>query len=151
MSPLPSVVGSAGLLIGVAAISHSGRVRDQALLEALGWAPGDRIVVDPQNSVIILRRYRTGAFKINRRRQVFLPAGARKLLNIADNARVVLVAVPAWDTLLVYPVTVVAQLLAHDNNLLHAGPATRQPRGAECSPGATLPSDGRGTAGEGVS
>ncbi|NKQ59388.1 AbrB/MazE/SpoVT family DNA-binding domain-containing protein [Amycolatopsis sp. K13G38] len=151
MSPLPSAVASDRMLIGVAAISHSGRVRDHALIEALGWAPRDRIVVDPRNSVIILRRHNTGVSEINRRGQVFLPAGARKLLGIADNARVVLVAVTAWDTLLVYPATVVAQLLAHDASLLHAGPVVRRASGAECSTGATFPMHERGTAGEGAS
>jgi hypothetical protein len=37
--------GSASLLVGVAAIDHSGRLRDKALIAALGWRPGDRHTV----------------------------------------------------------------------------------------------------------
>ena len=43
--PMPSVPTrrhDAQFLVGVAAVSHSGRVRDQVLFDALEWAPGDR-------------------------------------------------------------------------------------------------------------
>jgi hypothetical protein len=36
---LPTIAGDTGLMIGVAAVSHSGRIRHQVLLDALGWSP----------------------------------------------------------------------------------------------------------------
>jgi hypothetical protein len=77
---LPTIRHATDLLIGVAAVSHSGRVRDQALLDALSWAPGDRHSVDLLDSTILVRRTPTGPYSINTRGQVFLPTGLRDLL-----------------------------------------------------------------------
>lgn len=116
MPTLPRPVTHAGVLIGVAAVSHSGRVRDLPLLDALGWAPGDRTTTDLQDGTILLHRHPTGPHRINNRREAFLPAGARALLGIAANTRVLLAADPAHDVLAIYPCTLVASLLTDHQN-----------------------------------
>lgn len=112
VAPLPTVPGRVDLLLGVAAVSHSGRVRDQPLLDALGWTAGDLIAVEIRDSTLLLRRDPAGPYRINARGQVFLPAGARTLLGITANSRVALVAIPARNLLLVHPCVVVTALLA---------------------------------------
>jgi hypothetical protein len=86
----------------VAAVSHSGRVRDQVLFDALAWAPGDRLRLELLDSLILIRRTPTGTHQLNSRGQVFLPAGVRAALGIADNERVVLAAAPSADLLIVH-------------------------------------------------
>jgi hypothetical protein len=110
--PLPRTTHNSGLVIGIASVSHSGRVRDIAVMSALGWVPGDRIAVDLTADALLLRRDAAAAHRVDDRGLVFLPAGSRTLLGIADNTRVVLVAIPAKDLLAVYPCTVVTALLA---------------------------------------
>jgi hypothetical protein len=110
--PLPRTAHDSGLVIGIASVSHSGRVRDIAVMSALGWVPGDRIAVDLTTDALLLRRDAAAAHQVDDRGLVFLPAGSRTLLGIADNTRVVLVAIPAKDLLAVYPCTVVTALLA---------------------------------------
>jgi hypothetical protein len=112
VTPLHPITRDTGLVIGIAAVSHSGRVRDAAVMAALGWVPGDRIAVDLSPNVILLRRDRASTHQIDGRGLVYLPAGSRALLGIADNARLVLVAVPANDLLAVYPCAAVSALLA---------------------------------------
>jgi AbrB family looped-hinge helix DNA binding protein len=87
------------------------------LLDALGWSPGDRLSLDLLDSTIVLRRTPTGPHHVNGRGQIFLPAGIRALLGIADNDRVVLIAAPAADTLIVHPAGVILSLIAgfHDS------------------------------------
>lgn len=115
MPTLPRTLTHGGVLIGVA-VSHSGRVRDLTLLDALGWAPGDRTTTDIQDGAILLQRHPTGPHRINNRREAFLPAGARALLGIAANTRVLLAADPTRDILAIYPDTLVAAILTDHQN-----------------------------------
>jgi hypothetical protein len=119
---LPTIAGDTGLLIGVAAVNHAGRVRDQVLLDALGWSPGERLHLDVLDSTLLLRRDPVGTQVINTRGQVFLPAGTRALMRIADNDRVVLVAAPRQGLLMVRPCAVIGALLAGFYDTLPGGP-----------------------------
>lgn len=100
------------LLVGMAAIDHSGRLRDRALLAALGWQAGDRLVVQVYQTMAVLRRDADGAYRVDSRGQVFLPAAVRGMLGIDTGDRVVLVASPRSGMLIVHPGGVVAALLA---------------------------------------
>jgi len=111
MPTVPGTTTCAGVVIGVAAVSHSGRVRDLTLLDALGWAPGDRTTIGLRDGAILLQRHPKGPHRINNRREAFLPAGARALLGITANTRVLLSANPAHDLLAIYPCALVATLL----------------------------------------
>lgn len=99
-------------MIGIAAVSHSGRVRDSAVMSALGWMPGDRIAVNPTADAVLLRRDPAAQHHMDDRGLVFLPATARAQLSIDANDRVVLVATRASNLLTVYPCTIVTSLLA---------------------------------------
>src|SRR5947199_10326542 len=39
---LPALPHKTSLVLGLATVDHSGRVRDRLVLAALGWRPGDR-------------------------------------------------------------------------------------------------------------
>jgi hypothetical protein len=99
------------LLVGVAAVSHSGRVRDQALFDALGWAPGDHLQLELLDALVLIRRTPTGTHQLNGRGQVFLPSAVRTLLGIADNERVLLAAIPDADLLIVHSCGIAAAAL----------------------------------------
>jgi len=122
MPTVPRTVIHVGVLIGVAAVSNSGRVRDLTLLDALGWAPGDRTTTDLRDDAILLQRHPTGPHRINSRREAFLPAGARTLLGITANSRVLLAADPAHDLLTIYPCTLVATLLTYHHQFESTAP-----------------------------
>jgi bifunctional DNA-binding transcriptional regulator/antitoxin component of YhaV-PrlF toxin-antitoxin module len=54
-----------------------------------------------------------GRFHVDSRGNVFLPAATRTVLGVHSGDRIVLVASPRTRTLLIYPVAVVASLLAN--------------------------------------
>ena len=58
---------------------------------------------------------------INTRGQIFLPAGTRALLRIADNDRVMLVAAPRQSLLIVHSCAVISTLLAGFYDTLPGG------------------------------
>lgn len=112
MPVLPLVASASSLLVGMAAIDHSGRLRDKVLMSALGWRPGDRHSVDVSGRMAVLRLDPAGRFVIDSRGQVFLPAALRTLFSVGTGDRVVLVAAPGSGVLIVHSVAVVAELLA---------------------------------------
>jgi bifunctional DNA-binding transcriptional regulator/antitoxin component of YhaV-PrlF toxin-antitoxin module len=112
--PVPPVaeLPAAALVLGMAGVDHSGRVRDRLVFAALGWGPGDRTDVTVRPRVLVLRRVAAGGVPIDARGRVFLPAGARAVFAITVDDRVLLAADPRRHHLIVYPVRVVAALLA---------------------------------------
>jgi bifunctional DNA-binding transcriptional regulator/antitoxin component of YhaV-PrlF toxin-antitoxin module len=99
-------------LLGTAVVDRSGRVRDRTLLTALGWAEGMRLEIRMAPGTAVLSRSADGAFQVDGRDQVVLPAATRALLGITPGQRVVLVAMPDTDLLFVHPVTVAAAWIA---------------------------------------
>lgn len=120
--PQPAMWSGRRCWVGMAAVDHSGRLRDQALLAVLGWQPGDRLVIGAYAQMAVLSRDVAGPFVIDSRGQVFLPASIRTLFRVGTGDRVVLVAVPEFGVLMVHPVAVVAQLLM-DYYSSHTGDA----------------------------
>jgi hypothetical protein len=115
--PLPASpvaeLPAATLVLGMAGVDHSGRVRDRLVLAALGWESRDHTDVTVRPRALVLRRVTTGGVPIDARGRVFLPAGARALFAITVEERVLLAADPQHGRLLVYPVRVVTALLAN--------------------------------------
>lgn len=109
--PQPAMWSGSSLLVGMAAVDHSGRLRDQALLAVLGWNPGDRVAIRAYAQMAVLSRDVQGPFVIDSRGQVFLPASTRALFRVDTGDRVVLVTARESGVLMVHPVAVVAELL----------------------------------------
>jgi hypothetical protein len=100
------------LLVGVAVVDRSGRVRDRVLITALGWTSGDRLHCDVRPTALVLTLSPHGQHSIDGRDQVFIPAGARAVFGIGAGDRVLLVAVPESGTLIVHPSSVIQDVLS---------------------------------------
>jgi hypothetical protein len=100
------------LVPGMAAVDHSGRVRDTVVFGVLGWEPGGRTEVGVRAEVLLMRRVQQGGAVIDARGRVFLPVAARAQLGIAVGERLLVVAVPDRDLLIVHRLSVVTALLA---------------------------------------
>jgi hypothetical protein len=99
------------LLVGVAVVDRSGRVRDRVLITGLGWSAGDRLHCAVHPTALVLTLSPDGGYSIDGRDQVFIPAGARAVFGIGAGDRVVLVAVPESGTLIVHPSSVIQDVL----------------------------------------
>jgi hypothetical protein len=100
------------LVPGMAAVDHSGRVRDTVVFGVLGWEPGERTEVGVRAEVLLVRRVQRGGAVIDARGRVFLPGAACAQLGIAVGERLLVVAVPDRDLLIVHRLSVVAALFA---------------------------------------
>lgn len=100
------------LVPGMAAVDHSGRVRDTVVFGVLGWEPGERTEVGVRAEALLVRRVLQCGAVIDARGRVFLPVAARAQLGIAVGERLLVVAVPERDLLIVHRLSVVAALLA---------------------------------------
>lgn len=123
-APLVAERPAAALVLGMAGVDHSGRVRDRLVLAALGWEPGDRTDVTVRPRALVLRRVTDGGVPIDARGRVFLPVGARALFAITVDDRVLLAADPRRGQLIVYALRVLVALLAglsYENGLDDGG------------------------------
>lgn len=102
---------SASLALGITAVDRSGRVRDRVVLGALGWKPGERTLISVRARALLAHRVDRGGAMIDARGRVFLPVAARTQLAIEVDERLLLVAVPGRDLLIVHPLSVLATLL----------------------------------------
>jgi hypothetical protein len=100
------------VLLGVAVVDRSGRVRDRVLMDTLGWTDGERLSIDVQPGALVLRPDADSAIRMDARDQLVLPTGARALVGIVSGQRVVLAALPSVSVLVVHPVEAVAAWLA---------------------------------------
>jgi hypothetical protein len=112
LPPITPPPPSSTLQVGIAAVDRSGRLREQRLLHAFCWAPGDRTTVEVQPRSVIMWRDGRGRAVIDTRGQFFLPAAGRRLFGIAPGDRVVLLAEPQAGLLVICPVAIVAALVS---------------------------------------
>lgn len=102
----PSDTKSGPIIVGVAAIDRSGRVRERAVLAALAWGLGEVLDIRIIRDVAILRVARKGCIRVDGRDQIALPAGCRTILGIKPGDRVVFAALPARGVGLIYSMSV---------------------------------------------
>lgn len=111
--PVPTSYPEPSLELGVATVNADGRVREKKLIvDDLGWSSGDRTSTRIVENGIVVHRTREGGDGVDSRGQVLIPASPRALYSIAVGDRVVLVAAPEHQVLVVHPTAFVASMLA---------------------------------------
>jgi hypothetical protein len=86
---------------GVHTLDDCGRVVSATLLDALGWAPGDRVGWRASDGRITLRPFEDGAVRVGTRR-FWLPAHARDLAGLTVGDQVLLAADTTHRVLMVF-------------------------------------------------
>jgi hypothetical protein len=88
---------------GLATVDYHGRIADRAVTAAVGWSAGTRLSIGEDRGLIILVADECGVFALTRSGHLHLPIGVRRWCALAAGDRVLLVAEPAHDTVVVYP------------------------------------------------
>ncbi|MBQ1052163.1 AbrB/MazE/SpoVT family DNA-binding domain-containing protein [Micromonospora sp. C51] len=88
----------------MAVLEGSGRLRDRAVVRALGWGPATRLDIRECAGFIVVRADGQGCFGLTGQGYVRLPAAVRHWCGIAAGDRLLLVADPAVGLLVVCPV-----------------------------------------------
>ena len=104
--PLPRLaagVRTGAAVYGLATIDYHGRIAGRVVTGAVGWSAGTRLSIREDGGLIILVADRHGVFALTRSGNLHLPVGVRRWCALVAGDRVLLVAEPAQDTVVVYP------------------------------------------------
>ena len=104
--PAPADADREPIVLGVAAVDGSGRVRERAVLAALGWGCGNLLDIHLAGNIGLLHTAPHGHLHVDARDQIPLPGGCRAMLGITPGDRVVLAALPARKIAVVCPMPI---------------------------------------------
>jgi hypothetical protein len=127
-SPFPVVDVETGpakvpMLYAIGKIDASGRVRDQSIIEMMGWKAGQRLTMTASAGAVIIRRDPRGLFTLAVTSHLTIPGQLRTRYHLHHSDRVLLVAARAYDTVLIYTMGLLHQTLAERHVLLLDGGA----------------------------
>ena len=108
-APLPRAALSdddGPVVLGVAAVDGSGRVRERNVLAALEWGRGDALDIRIVRDIAVLHTAPRGCLRVDGRDQIALPSGCRAVLGIKPRDRVLLAALPARRIALMCPMAI---------------------------------------------
>ncbi|WP_329060433.1 hypothetical protein [Amycolatopsis sp. NBC_01480] len=97
--------------MSIALMDGGGRLQDRGAVAALGWSPGDRLLITLVRTSIVIRRRPDGVFVMPRKPYVALPAPVRKGCGAMAGSRLLLVADPVHEVLIVHPEAAVQAML----------------------------------------
>jgi bifunctional DNA-binding transcriptional regulator/antitoxin component of YhaV-PrlF toxin-antitoxin module len=117
---LPILDQPAQVQLGMARLDWSGRLHQRALLQTLGWEPGDTLELTVIDAAILITASPTGLHTLGPGMELTIPAAARRLCGITEGSRVLLAASPTQHLLVLHPETTITTLLCtHHDRLAH--------------------------------
>jgi bifunctional DNA-binding transcriptional regulator/antitoxin component of YhaV-PrlF toxin-antitoxin module len=128
--PLPTLhklPRGTSMLYGIGRTDASGRVTHHEILNALGWKPGDIVDLTLADGAIVLRTSPSGQYQVPDRPSIVIPAAIRRRYAIRPGTGVLLAAAPEFGAVLVYPVSVLDDMIV----AYHSAPAPGEPDGHE--------------------
>ncbi|WP_337821897.1 hypothetical protein [Amycolatopsis sp. A1MSW2902] len=108
---LRDLAAAGGPRLSIAVIDAGGRLQDLGAVAALGWRPGDRLLITLVKTSAVIRRRSDGAFVMPRKPYVGLPTAVRRACRTVLGSRLLLVAGPSQDVLVVHPEAAVQSML----------------------------------------
>jgi hypothetical protein len=111
--PLPTVPTprASSAVHGLTTVDCRGRVADRTVVAALGWVPGTRLDIRESRGLLIIRHGAHGVFSVTKQGHLRLAATVRHCCGLAPGDRVLLVADPQRDLLIVHPPRALDDLL----------------------------------------
>ncbi|GIM96856.1 hypothetical protein [Paractinoplanes toevensis] len=111
--PLAALAPAAGSapVCSVASVDCNGRILDSALLESLEWLPGLRFDVRVSAGLILLTAAEDAEHVVRRRGELRLPATIRHWCGLTTGCRVLLVAEPESERLVIHPPAALGAML----------------------------------------
>lgn len=111
LPPLRDLHAVDGPRLSIALMDGGGRLQDRGAVAALGWNPGDRLLITLVRTSVVVRRRPDGVFVMPRKPYVALPAPVRRGCGALAGSRLLLVADPVHDVLVVHPEAAVQAML----------------------------------------
>ena len=120
---LPDLDSAGERRFSTALLDASGRIQDRGIVTALGWQPGDRLLITLIKSSAVIHRRPDGVFRMASKPYVVLPSPVRTRCHAHAGSRVLLVADLTHDALVVHPEHVVHAMLRDFHTTLAAAEA----------------------------
>lgn len=111
LPPLRDLGTADGPRLSIALMDGGGRLQDRGAVAALGWSPGNRLLITLVRTSVVIRRRPDGVFVMPRKPYVALPAPVRRGCGALAGSRLLLVADPVHDVLIVHPEAAVQAML----------------------------------------
>jgi hypothetical protein len=109
------------MLYDIGQVDASGRVASHDIVDALRWQPQERLELILTPGAIVLRACPDGLFSLPQRPRIIIPATARRRHAIKPGDHVLLAAAPDYNTVIVYPLSALDEMIARYHS---AHPAT---------------------------
>ena len=111
LPPLRDLHAADGPRLSIALMDGGGRLQDRGAVAALGWNARDRLLIPLVRTSVVIRRRPDGVFVMPRKPYVALPAPVRRGCGALAGSRLLLVADPVHDVLIVHPESAVQAML----------------------------------------
>lgn len=99
-------------VLELAAVDQWGRVVAHASMTALGWFAADHIDFREKNGLILVTKHPGGACVLTKDGQLRLPVWVRRWCGLDGGSRVLVVAEPAAQRMVLHPIAVLDALVA---------------------------------------
>jgi hypothetical protein len=119
-SPVPVPSAPEEVVYGIARIDASGRICERAIITALSWAGGDRLIFTAEAGVVTARRDAGGMVTLPASTYITIPAPLRRRCGLETGDQVLLAALPGQDVLTAYSLAVVDQAIRAHGTSPHA-------------------------------
>jgi bifunctional DNA-binding transcriptional regulator/antitoxin component of YhaV-PrlF toxin-antitoxin module len=97
---------------GIGRVDASGRITHHEIVSSLNWQPRDRLEIILTCGAIVIRESRDGLFLVPQSRRIAIPATARRNHGIVPGDHVLLAAASEYGVVVVYPLSVLDEMLA---------------------------------------
>ncbi|MET3424831.1 bifunctional DNA-binding transcriptional regulator/antitoxin component of YhaV-PrlF toxin-antitoxin module [Actinoplanes tereljensis] len=105
-------------------MDRSGRLIAVEILAALGWRPGVRLDARARAGLVLVTADEQGTFVLRRRDELRLPATVRHWSGLTTGCRVLLVAEPESERLVIHPPAALGAMLREFHQEKLGGDAT---------------------------
>ncbi|GLZ28235.1 hypothetical protein Lesp02_04250 [Lentzea sp. NBRC 105346] len=121
LAQLPS---STAFQYDIAVMDDHGRIASKAILRDLGWSPGHVVDMSAVNGNVVIQSRPGSAFRVTSKGLVQIPARIRHWCSLSSATRVLLVAAPSNDLLVVTDIAVLDELVRERCAALSEGDAS---------------------------
>jgi hypothetical protein len=111
------------LVYGMGKIDTWGVVSNRDTVQALGWAPGDRLQIALVGGSVVVHRDPAGVFAMGPKPYLVLPAAVRHRSGVRPGEPVLVAADPRHDVLVVHPLAALDSMIATYHASLTTGDA----------------------------
>jgi bifunctional DNA-binding transcriptional regulator/antitoxin component of YhaV-PrlF toxin-antitoxin module len=102
-----------------------GVVSNRDTIQALGWAPSDRLQIAVVDGSVVAHRDTDGVFAMGPKPYLILPAAVRHRSGVRPGERVLVAADPHHDVLVIHPLTALDTMITTYHTSLTTGGDTR--------------------------